>query len=150
MDNSAEKFLSSVENVGSSLLDDGESLAYGAVHAAEYSVDTASSYLSRGLNVLEQGFDKGLDVLNQSTKPLYSGIMPTTVVPAESKRPMLRKLLNVVLVIAILTLIGVVIYLTCKRYSLVGDAISSGNTGLAAALLTPELSTGLSSLTGVF
>ncbi len=148
MDNSAEKFLSSVENVGSSLLEDAESLAYGAVHAAEYSVDTASSYLSRGMGVLESGLERGVDVLNQSTQPLY-GKFVAPVTP-ESKRPMLRKVLNIVLALAVLVLIGVVIYLTCQRYSLVGSAISSGNTGLAAALLTPELSTGLSSLTGVF
>jgi hypothetical protein len=148
MDNSAEKFLSSVENVGSSLLEDAESLAYGAVHAAEYSVDSASSYLSRGLGALEHGLEQGLDVLNQSTQPLYSKVLPQ---PAqESKRPMLRKLLNIVLALAVLVLIGVIIYLTCQRYSLVGSALSTGNTGLAAALLTPELSTGLSSLSGVF
>ena len=68
---------------------------------------------------------------------------PTKV---KKSKTLMKKLINWVILVLVLVLIGVIVYLTCQRYLLVGSAVSSGNNIMAAALLTPELSTGLSTL----
>jgi hypothetical protein len=63
-----------------------------------------------------------------------------------SGRKFFKTLINWTILLLILLLIGIIIYLTCKRYSLVGDALNKGDRTMAAALLSPELSAGLSTL----
>lgn len=63
-----------------------------------------------------------------------------------SGRKLLKTVVNWTILLLILVLIGVIVYLTCKRYSLVGTALNLGDRTMAAALLSPELSAGLSTL----
>ena len=58
----------------------------------------------------------------------------------------IRDIVNMTIVLLVLLLIGVVIYLTFLRYYLAADSFMHGNNWNAAALLSPELSSGLSTL----
>ena len=79
--------------------------------------------------------------------PVYVGA-PAPVVTARviKKKGYLRTLVNWAILLLVIILIGVLVFLTCKRYVLAGNAYMSGNNMMAAALLSPELSTGLSTL----
>jgi hypothetical protein len=86
----------------------------------------------------------------QEVKPeVVKAVVKPEVVKTVRKRSLLKKLVNWVILLLVLVLIGVIVYLTCKRYSLVGSAIDKGDNLMAAALLTPELSAGLSTLAAV-
>lgn len=58
----------------------------------------------------------------------------------------IRNVVNMSIVILVLLLIAVLIYLTFVRYYLAGANFMAGNKLVSAALLSPELSTGLSTL----
>ena len=49
-----------------------------------------------------------------------------------------------------LAILGAGIYFNIKRYQLVSTAIHSGNTGVALALLAPEIGEGVGSAIGTF
>lgn len=57
-----------------------------------------------------------------------------------------KNIVNMIIILLILLLIGVLIYLTLVRYYLAGANLFNGNKIIGAALLSPELSTGLSTL----
>lgn len=65
---------------------------------------------------------------------------------ASRARKMLKVFLHAIIILLTIALIGTIVYMTFVRYSLVGDAITTGNKTVAYALLTPELSAGLSTL----
>ena len=69
----------------------------------------------------------------------------TTTKMFRAKRA-IRDIVNMTIVLLVLLLIGVVIYLTFLRYYLAADNFMHGNKWNAAALLSPELSSGLSTL----
>ena len=69
----------------------------------------------------------------------------TTTKMFRAKRA-IRDIVNMTIVLLVLLLIGVVIYLTFLRYYLAADSFMHGNNWNAAALLSPELSSGLSTL----
>ena len=81
--------------------------------------------------------------VSQESGPKYTKITKCRA------RNTFKQLLNIFIVLLIVALIGVLVYLTCKRYNLVGDAIDAGNSELAALLLTPELSAGLTTLAAI-
>ena len=187
VENDLSKGFQKLESMGSSLLEDTESVlshpvesleragsaTYGALRrGASYLGETAeqvgaSTYgaVERGASYLEDtaenvygklmGEVSNLDKVVTSHLPPHhtkrTGVVPrvyTQVVPVVTtdSRQMLKKLVNWVILLLVLVLIGVIVYLTCKRYSLVGASLYSGDRTMAAALLTPELSAGLSTL----
>ena len=58
----------------------------------------------------------------------------------------IRNIVNFTIILLVLLLIAVLIYLTFVRYYLAGSSFMHGNKLVAAALLSPEISTGLSTL----
>jgi len=48
----------------------------------------------------------------------------------------------------VLVIVGVSMYLSIKRYQLMGKAIAQGNTGTAIALAAPEIGSGIGSIFG--
>jgi hypothetical protein len=67
-----------------------------------------------------------------------------------SKLRMYSKLfLKNIIVVLVIALLCALLYLTLKRYLLVGTALNNNNNMMAAALLTPELSAGLTTLAAV-
>ncbi len=102
------------------------------------------------------GSASNLDKVSGSGLPMHhtQGMVP---LPVEGPAPVaprmvrksrgyLRTMVNWAILILVVILIGVLVYLTCKRYVFAADAFMSGNNMMAAALLSPELSTGLSTL----
>jgi hypothetical protein len=58
----------------------------------------------------------------------------------------IRNVVNMSIIVLVLLLIALIIYLTFVRYYLAGANFMAGNKMVSAALLSPELSTGLSTL----
>ena len=189
-----------LESVGSSLLEDSESVLSHPIQSLErvgaatmgalrtgagYLEDTAEQVIYHPVQSLESAgtatmgaLRRGATYLEETAENVYDTLMTDVsnldkvvtshlpphhtkrmdvvqspslpqVVPAEgrkSSRQMLKTLVNWTIVLLVLLLIGVIVYLTCKRYSLVGTSLMSGDRTMAAALLTPELSAGLSTL----
>ncbi len=73
------------------------------------------------------------------TMPAIPASMKSTMCKFAPKRSTLKMFLNILIAIAVLVLLGVVVYLTCVRYRLVGDAMTTGNNTMAMALLSPEI-----------
>lgn len=88
--------------------------------------------------------------------PLSQLYVPTQIdsqeVPRKSHGKMyrakraIRNVVNMAIIILVLLLIAVLIYLTFVRYYLAGANLMYGNKIVGAALLSPELSSGLSTL----
>lgn len=55
-------------------------------------------------------------------------------------------LLGVVLLLVVILIIGLSIWLTFKRYQLIGKSIKNKQTGVALALASPEIFQGVSML----
>lgn len=110
-------------------------------------------------NVMEdeprQAYSSNLDKVTNTGLPSHhtQAMVP---LPVETQAPVprgvrkskgyLRSLVNWAILLLVIVLIGVLVFLTCKRYVLAGSAYMSGDNMMAAALLSPELSTGLSTL----
>ena len=193
-----------LESIGSTLLDDTESVLSHPIQSLErvgsatlgalrrgagYLEDTAEQVISHPIQSLETAgsatvgaIKRGASYLEETAEDVYGTLMtdvsnldkvvtshlpphhtkrmvapPATapaVVPAPRKavaegtvtRRTIKTIVNWTIVLLVLLLIGVIVYLTCKRYSLVGTSLMSGDRTMAAALLTPELSAGLSTL----
>ncbi len=71
------------------------------------------------------------NIIPASLKPTMCKLAP--------KRSTIKMFINILIAIAVLVLLGVVVYLTCVRYRLVGDAMTTGNNTMAMALLSPEI-----------
>jgi len=109
-------------------------------------------------NVMDDEYasTSNLDKVSGSGLPMHhtQGMVPLPVeAPAPVAQRMVRKsrgylrtMVNWAILILVVILIGVLVYLTCKRYVFAASAYMSGNNMMAAALLSPELSTGLSTL----
>lgn len=159
--------LTSVERIGSTTMDVLRKGARYFENTAEDAYNKLRSGSRQGMQLAERELSN-LDKVVTSHLPLHhtaqvaqtKASVPAPVVKskvesrpevhaerkARKSRKLLKKLVNWVVLVLVLVLIGVIVYLTCQRYLLVGSAFSSGNNVMAAALLTPELSTGLSTL----
>ena len=132
-------------------LESAGSATYGALkQGAEYIGETAENVYGKLM-----GEVSNLDKVITSHLPPHhtqrradvirapvAGMAPAPMV----SRQTIKTVVNWTILALVLLLIGVIVYLTCKRYSLVGTSLMYGNTTMAAALLTPELSAGLSTL----
>jgi len=163
--------LTSVERIGATTMDVLQRGARYVENTAESVYDKIRSGSRKGIQLAERELNN-LDKVVTSHLPSHHTAQvanPSVSVPApvaiaypqvESKlevqetprkktkesKKLFKKIINWVILVLVLILIGVIIYLTCKRYLLVGTAMSSGNNMMAAALLTPELSAGLTTL----
>jgi hypothetical protein len=86
--------------------------------------------------------------IRQITSDVYQGGVKA-VKYVTPRKDQIKKLLNVLIIISVIILLGIVVYLTCVRYRLVGTALSTNDRPLAAALLTPEIATGVTTLAGM-
>ncbi len=158
--------ISSLERAGEATYHGAETLGSAVVHGVEragsavvHGVERAGSAVKHGFTnlydrvarrhpqeqaiVLNEG-PSNLDRVNQVSE-LVQPVAPTVSFRTHS-RNFARRVVNWIILLLVLLLIGVIVYLTCKRYSLVGDALSTGDRMMAAALLSPELSSGLTTL----
>jgi hypothetical protein len=157
---SGDALYSDVNNVGRNLLDDtqsvistlGENISSGAryvVSEAAQGVQTLGSAVS---DVVTPIVKPVTDIIPESVRQIPSNVyqggkkVVTYVLP---RKDQVKKILNILILIAVIVLIGVVVYLTCVRYRLVGTALSANDRPLAAALLTPEIATGVTTLAGM-
>jgi hypothetical protein len=175
--------IQSLERVGSATLgalrrgagyleDAAEQVVYHPVQSLESAGSATVGAIKRGATYLEETAEDVYDklmvdasnlnkVVTSHLPPHHTRRMvapsapaPTAVVPAPRRavaegtmtRRTLKTIVNWTIVLLVLLLIGVIVYLTCKRYSLAGTSLMSGDRTMAAALLTPELSAGLSTL----
>ncbi len=167
VENDLSKGYQSVKHFGSNLLDDSESVASGTLHAIERAGHATYDTLKKSASYVGESAESmyhhvmgdsqpetihpvhhtsNLNKMQTAHLPIPNNVVVHPKMHLPSKKTMFKTLVNWTILLLVLLLIGVIIYLTCKRYSLIGDAISSGNNMLAAALLSPELSTGLSTL----
>lgn len=85
---------------------------------------------------------------------LYSGLYGDAVNPPNSPNQQPTKLTPggmvfiVIIMILVLALVIASIYTTVFRYKIAGEAIHSGNTGVAVAALSPEIGQGVGSILG--
>jgi hypothetical protein len=151
--------ISSLERAGEATYHGAERLGSATVGAVVRGVERAGSAVKHGFTnlydrvtghqaqehgiVLNEG-PSNLDKVNQVSE-LVQPVAPTVTLRTHS-RNFARRVVNWIILLLVLLLIGVIIYLTCKRYTLVGDALSTGDRMMAAALLSPELSSGLTTL----
>ncbi len=154
--------LGAVESAGSATLGAVEragSATYGALKSgASFVGRSAENLYGRVMGghgevehqiVLNQGGESNLDKLNQHMEMIQQPQPIAGPTLRTRTRNVARTVVNWVILLLVLLLIGVIVYLTCKRYSLVGNALNTGDRLMAAALLSPELSTGLSTLAAV-
>jgi hypothetical protein len=102
-----------------------------------------------------QVYARNLDKVSNSGLPMHhtQNMVPLPVegnAPAprvvRKRKGYLKTIVNWTILLLVIVLIGVLVFLTCKRYILAGNAYMSGNNMMTAVLLSPELSTGLSTL----
>jgi hypothetical protein len=164
--------LHGVERVGSGALHGVERVGSGALHGVEKvgsgtydALKSGVSYVEKSAEnlygkvmgnntddhtiVLNQGGETNLDKLNQHMEAIQRPQPVASPIVRSRVRNISKTIINWIILLLVLLLIGVIIYLTCKRYSLVGTALNTGDRTMAAALLSPELSTGLSTLAAV-
>jgi len=166
IENELAKGYQSVKKFGSSLVEDTESvltevgtdLRKGVSFVGESAEKLYRDVVGRDQRPEEQiplrDGPSNLDKVTSKQEPtdrLAPVAVPAPVQPApkmarSNLRKVVKTLVNWTILLLILVLIGVIIYLTCKRYSLVGVALDQGDRTMAAALLSPELSAGLSTL----
>ncbi|WBR14297.1 hypothetical protein pkur_cds_122 [Pandoravirus kuranda] len=82
--------------------------------------------------------------IDQRTTP----VLPSDAARASTGRAGGRIVALVVLVL--LLFIGFSIYLTIKRYQLIGEALRTGNTSVALAEAAPEIGAGVGTAVGAF
>ena len=161
-----------IERVGSAALHGVEKVGSGALHGVEKvgsgtydALKSGVSYVEKSAEnlygkvmgnntddhtiVLNQGGETNLDKLNQHMEAIQRPQPVASPIVRSRVRNISKTIINWIILLLVLLLIGVIIYLTCKRYSLVGTALNTGDRTMAAALLSPELSTGLSTLAAV-
>jgi hypothetical protein len=109
-----------------------------------------------GIVVTEPSFVQQIPPVMPPVMPPSQAFVPMQVRPRVVKRRpqskmykakrAIRNIVNFSIILLVLLLIAVLIYLTFVRYYLAGSSFMHGNKLVAAALLSPELSTGLSTL----
>lgn len=162
-----------LENVGATLLEDVENVVMHPITSLEKAGYATYDVLKRGAEYVERDVEKGAEYVESGLEkgaedviyylpshhtqkaeyPVKDTTIPTYDVPVvappvkkSSSRKTFKTIVNWTIMVLILFLIGVIIYLTCVRYSLAGSSLMHGDRTLAAALLTPELSAGLTTL----
>jgi hypothetical protein len=150
-----------VERAGSATLHGIEkagSATYGAFKSgASYIEKSAENLYGKVMGnntddhaiILNQYGESNLDKLNQHMEMIDQPQPIAGPTVRTRARNMSKTIVNWIILLLVLLLIGVIVYLTCKRYSLVGTALNTGDRLMAAALLSPELSTGLSTLAAI-
>ena len=132
------------------------SAALGAVKkSVSFVGETAENAYANVMDDERQAVTSNLDKVSSSGLPMHH-TQALAPMPVEAPAPVaarvvrrkgyLRTVVNWAILLLVIVLIGVLVYLTCKRYVLAGTAYMSGDNMLAATLLSPELSTGLSTL----
>ncbi|AVK76812.1 hypothetical protein pmac_cds_124 [Pandoravirus macleodensis] len=77
----------------------------------------------------------------------------TPVLPSDAARASTGRASGWIVALVVLVLllfIGFSIYLTIKRYQLIGEALRTGNTSVALAEAAPEIGAGVGSAVGAF
>ena len=148
---------SDVNNVGRNLLDDSQSIISTLGESISSGARFVVSETAQGVQAVGSAVS---DVVTPIVKPV-TDIIPESVrqVPGQvyqggarivnyvlPRKEQVKKILNILILLAVIVLLGVVVYLTCVRYRLVGSALSANDRPLAAALLTPEIATGVTTL----
>jgi uncharacterized membrane protein YqjE len=140
----------------------GENLVYHPIKTLENVVVGAYDTVKQGVKYLNKNLDSTLQNLDEDRTMLISELeddqltgerkvvlkkVPMQDSSKQSTRVALKSLLKSVIIILILISILIVLYFAFfSRYSLVRQLYSSGNHYMSSALLTPELSLGLSTL----
>lgn len=94
----------------------------------------------------------GASVVGNTAGNVYNGFVGAsqnqlhTNVFEDDSQSVWKKIIKWIILLLVLILVGVVIYVTLIRYKLVGNALSNNDSLMAAALLSPELSSGLTTL----
>jgi hypothetical protein len=146
----------SVANTGVDYAGKVGSAALGAVKkSVSFVGETAENAYANVMDNEQNYATSNLDRVTNTGLPMHhtQSMIP---LPVESPAPAarrvrkskgyLRTLVNWAILLLVIVLIGVLVFLTCKRYILAGNAYMSGNNMMTAVLLSPELSTGLSTL----
>ncbi len=157
---SGDALYTDVNNVGKNLLDDtqsifstlGENISSGARYVISETAQGVQSVGSAVSDVVTPIVKPVTDIIPESVRQIPSHVYQGGVKAVKYVTPrkdQIKKLLNVLIIISVIILLGVVVYLTCVRYRLVGTALSANDRPLAAALLTPEIATGVTTLAGM-
>ncbi len=94
----------------------------------------------------------GASVVGNTAGNVYNGFVGAshnnlhTNVFEDDSQSVWKKIIKWIILLLVFILVGVVIYVTLIRYKLVGNALSNNDSFMAAALLSPELSSGLTTL----
>lgn len=149
---------SAVGSVGSYGFDVASKVGTAALGSAKRSVsfvgETAETVFDRVID--QQGSNSNsnsnLDRVSGSGLPSHhTGEMQAGAEPTVPKRrSYLRTVVNWAIVLLIIVLVGVLLFLTFNRWVLAGNALMSGDRMMAATLLSPELSSGISTLAATF
>ncbi len=153
--------INTLENVGSAVgavggfgLDVASKVGSAAFGSAKKSVsfvgDTAETVFDRVSE--QQGSGSNLDRVSGSGLPSHhsDSVQASAEPAAPKKRGYLRTIVNWAIVLLIMVLVGVLLYLTFNRWVLAGNALMSGDRLMAATLLSPELSSSISTLAATF
>jgi hypothetical protein len=150
---SGDAIYTDVNNVGRNLLDDtqtvistlGESVSSGARYIVSESAQGVGEVGSAVVDFVKPVTDIIPESVRQVPGQVYQGgaRIVNYILP---RKEQVKKILNILILLAVIVLLGVVVYLTCVRYRLVGSAFSANDRPLAAALLTPEIAAGVTTL----
>ncbi len=152
--NTLENVGSAVGTVGGFGLDVASKVGSAAFGSAKKSVsfvgDTAETVFDRVSE--QQGSGSNLDRVSGSGLPSHhsDSVQASAEPAAPKKRGYLRTIVNWAIVLLIMVLVGVLLYLTFNRWVLAGNALMSGDRLMAATLLSPELSSSISTLAATF
>jgi hypothetical protein len=150
---SGDAIYTDVNNVGRNLLDDtqtvistlGESVSSGARYIVSESAQGVGEVGSAVVDFVKPVTDIIPESVRQVPGQVYQGgaRIVNYILP---RKEQVKKILNILILLAVIVLLGVVVYLTCVRYRLVGPALAANDRPLAAALLTPEIAAGVTTL----
>jgi hypothetical protein len=153
--NTLQNVGSAVGTVGGFGLDVASKVGSAAFGSAKKSVsfvgETAETVFDRALDQ-QQGSGSNLDRVSGSGIPSHhsDSVQASAEPAAPKKRGYLRTVVNWAIVLLIIVLVGVLLYLTFNRWVLAGNALMSGDRLMAATLLSPELSSSISTLAATF
>ncbi len=152
--NTLQNVGSAVGTVGGFGLDVASKVGSAALGSARKSVsfvgDTAETVFDRVSE--QQSSGSNLDRVSGSGLPSHhsDSVQASAEPAAPKKRGYLRTIVNWAIVLLIMVLVGVLLYLTFNRWVLAGNALMSGDRLMAATLLSPELSSSISTLAATF
>lgn len=140
--------IETLKNTGIAAYDATKTVGSTIVNTVAHPIQSIQKVGEAASNVITGG----ASVVGNTAGNVYNGFVGAsqnnlhTNVFENDSQSVWKKIIKWIILLLVFILVGVVIYVTLIRYKLVGNALSNNDTLMAAALLSPELSSGLTTL----